>query len=434
MRRFVIMLALAAVAGAAFAEEITLEEAIDFALARSPAAVAADSTYLNARADLYQGWGGIMPSAQLSYSASRYYDRDVLRFSGYEIPGYVPPAHYYYAQARLDQPLFAGGRLWWGVLSGRASARAGEADRTAQRHQLVVDVARAYFGVLKADGLREVADLSLEASRNNEELALVQYETGALSRAEYLAAVVQRGADEIAAIAAESAAVTARLAFFNTVGMEPEPGLVFAQVEGETPPPDLPPLERLLEEAMAGRPDVVKTREEKRVADLAVRSARAGWFPSVGASATYQWNDYNSPAADTWDDYDEWTLGLSASWYLFDSFQTKANVDRARAAAALRRSAYERLRDVVALDVTNVYYEYKRQAETVTVATETAAAAEEEFAIVQELYALGGASTLELTGAQARFVDAGNSLVEAKYDMLIADFDLHRALGDLPYR
>jgi len=433
MSRFILTLAVAAAAGAASAEEITLEEALDFALARSPAAVAADATYLSARADLYQGWGGIMPSAQLSYSGSRYYDRDVLRFSGYQIPGYTPPLHYYYAQARLDQPLFAGGRLWWGVLSGRASARAGEADRTAQRHQLVVDVARAYFGVLKAEGLREVADLSLEASRKNEELALAQYESEALSRAEYLAAVVQRGTDEIAAIAAESAAVTARLAFFNTVGMEPEAGLVFVQVEGEAPR-DLPALERLREEAMAGRPDVIKTREQKRVADLAVRSARAGWFPALGASASYQWNDYSSPAADTWNEYDEWTVGVSASWYLFDSFQTKANVDRARAAAALSRSSYERLGYVVALDVTNAYYEYKRQAETVAVAEETAAAAEEEFSIVQELYALGGASTLELTDAQARFVDAGNSLVRAKYDLLIADFDLRRALGDLPYR
>jgi outer membrane protein len=91
------------------------------------------------------------------------------------------------------------------------------------------------------------------------------------------------------------------------------------------------------------------------------------------------------------------------------------------------------LRDAVALDVTTAYYEYKKQAETVTVAEKTAAAAEEEFAIVQELYALGGASTLELTDAQARFVEAQNSFVEAKYDFLLADFDLKRALGESAY-
>lgn len=419
------------IGSSAFAAELTLEEAIDFALARSPAAVAAEATYLTGRADLYQGWGGVLPTANLSYSASRYYDREVLRYGGYELPGYAP-IHYYYAQGRLDQPLFAGGRLLWGVMSGRASARAGAASRDEQRQLLVVDVARVYLGVLKAQGLKNVAATSLEASRNNEELALAQYETEAISRAEYLKAVVQLGSDEIASIAAEAAVETTRLAFFNAVGMEPDENLAFAEVEGVEPRELRSPAD-LTEQAMARRPDVIRTSADKRVADLGVRSARAGWFPSLAASVTYDWNDVNSPSRETWNDFDEWAVGATASWDIFDSFQTKANLDRARAAAANARVAYDRLRDAVTLDVTKAYYEYKKQAETVTVAEKTAAAAEEEFTIVQELYALGGASTLELTDAQARFVEAQNSFVEAKYDFLIADFDLKRALGRLEY-
>lgn len=427
------IVAAAALSGAAYAAELALDEAIDFALGRSPAAVAADATYLSARADLYQGWGGISPTASATYSASRYYDRDAFRVGGYEIPGYVPPLHYYYGSARLDQPVFAGGRLIWGVMSGRASARAGAASRDEQRQRLVVDVARAYLGILKAQGLKEVSDVSLKASRSNEELAAAQYEAEVTSRAEYLKAVVQRGTDEIAAIAAEAAVVTARLAFFNTVGMEPAADITFAGVEQPAGRLDVQTPDELVERAMSNRPDVVKKREEKRVADLAVRSAIAGWVPSLGAFASYDWSDSKAPSRDTWNDLDEWTVGATASWYLFDSFQTKANTDRARAAAAGTRVAYDRRRDVVALDVTHAYYEYKKQSETVTVAERTAAAAEEEFAIVQELYTLGGASMLELTDAQARFVEAQNSHVEAKYDFLIADYDLRRGLGELDY-
>jgi len=428
-------IALAAVvfSGSAFAVDLTLDESIGFALQRSPAAVAAEATYISARADLYQGWGGISPTVSATYSASRYFDRNTFRVGGYEIPGYEPPLHYYYSSARLYQPVFAGGRVIWGAMSGRASSRAGAASRDEQRQQLVVDVARVYLGVLKARGFKDVADASLDASRKNEELAEAQYEAEAISRAEYLKAVVQRGADEIAAIAAEAAEVTARLAFFNAVGMEPDPNVTFADVAQREPRDDVETLAGLIERATSNRPDVVRTREEKRVADLAVRSAAAGWLPSLGAFASYDWSDLNAPSSETWNDLDEWTVGASASWYLFDSFQTKANTDRARAAAAGARVAHERLRDAVALDVTQAYYEYKKQSETVTVAEETAAAAEEEFTIVQELYALGGASTLELTDAQARFVEAQNSLVEARYDFVIADYDLSRALGELRY-
>ena len=432
MKAVTFIYALLAVAAGAHAAELTLGEAIDFALARSPAAVAADSTHLYGRADLYQGWGGVLPKANLSYSTSRYYDREVLRLGGYEIPGYMPPIHYYYAQGRLDQPLFAGGRLVWGVMSGRASARAGEAGRVEQRQSLVVEIARVYLAVLKAQGLKNVADTSLEASRRNEELALAQYESEATSRAEYLKAVVQRGIDETASIAAEAAVETSRLAFFNAAGMEPDENLTFAEVEG-IEPQELPSPAELTDQAMGRRPDVTRTNAEKRIADLGVRSARAGWFPSLAASAVYDWNDVNAPSRETWNDFDEWTVGVTASWDIFDGFSTKANTDRARAAAATIRVAHERLRDAVALDVTTAYYEYKKQAETIGVAEETAAAAEEEFTIVGELYTLGGASTLELTDAQARFVEAQNSFVEAKYNFLIADFDLKRALGRLEY-
>ncbi len=432
MKAVTFIYALLAVATGANAAELTLGEAIDFALARSPAAVAADSTHLYGRADLYQGWGGVLPKANLSYSTSRYYDREVLRLGGYPIPGYTPPLHYYYAQGRLDQPLFAGGRLIWGVMSGRASARAGEAGRVEQRQSLVVEIARVYLAVLKAQGLKNVADTSLEASRRNEELASAQYESEATSRAEYLKAVVQRGIDETASIAAEAAVETSRLAFFNAAGMEPDENLTFAEVEG-IEPRELPSPAELTEQAMGRRPDVTRTNAEKRIADLGVRSARAGWFPSLAASAVYDWNDVNAPSRETWNDFDEWTVGVTASWDIFDGFSTKANTDRARAAAATIRVAHERLRDAVALDVTTAYYEYKKQAETIGVAEETAAAAEEEFTIVGELYTLGGASTLELTDAQARFVEAQNSFVEAKYNFLIADFDLKRALGRLEY-
>ncbi len=432
-RTFVVtsIFALVAAAGA-WGAEITLDDALDFALARSPAAVAAEATYISARADLYQGWGGVLPTASASYSASRYLDRGTFKLGGYEIPGYTPPLHYYYGQAQINQPIFAGGALIWGVMSGRAAARAGAASRNEQRDQLVVDVARAYFGVLKAEGLKEVADVAAEASRKNEKLARVQYDTGATSRAEYLKAVVQRGTDEIAAIAAEAAVATARLAFFNAVGMEPDETLEFTAVE-TTPPLELPPIEELIPPAMKRRPDVTQAREEDRKAELAVRTARAGWFPTIGAAATYDWNDFYAPSRYTWNENDEWTLGVTASWNIFDSFQTKANVARARAAAATARVAADRIRDVVALDITDAYYEYKKQAETVAVAKETAAAAEEEFAIVQQLFELGGASALELTDAQARYIQAQNAYVEAKYDLLAADFELKRALGKLEY-
>jgi len=230
MKKPAIIITVFALAAAAQAAEMTLDAAIDYALARSPSAVAAEATYLSARADLWQGWGNVLPSAKASYAGYRYYDREAARIGGFQIPGYQPPTHDYAASLNATQPLFAGGSLLWGVLSGRASARAGAASRDQQKQQLVVDVARAYAAVLKADGLKRVAETSFEASRSAEEFARVQYETGAIPRAEYLKAKVTLGQAKTAAIQAEASAETARIAFFNTVGMKPDRDAVFADV------------------------------------------------------------------------------------------------------------------------------------------------------------------------------------------------------------
>jgi outer membrane protein TolC len=418
-----------AVAAAAQAADITLDDAIARALAASPAAVAADASYLSARADLWQGWGNVLPKAAVSYGANRYYDLEAMRVGSYTIPGYTPPLHYYASSAEVTQPLFAGGSLLWGVFSGRASARAGAAGRDEQRQQLVVDVATAYFGVLKAEGMKNVADTSLAASRHAEALARVQYETGALSRQEYLKAKVVLGQAETAAIAAEAGVANARLAFFHTVGTSPEPAATFAPVTLPVPR-ELPPPETLVDEALGRRADVARVNEESRKADLGVRTANAGWYPTVGAVASYDWSDANPPRRENWDPNANWTVGLSASWNLFDGFTTKANAARARAAAASARAAQDRIRDTVALDITQAYYEYRKQREMVTVAEETAAAADEEFKLQQQLYDMGGASMLELSDAQARYVEAQNTYIEAQYDFHIADYNLRRALGE----
>ncbi len=70
-----------------------------------------------------------------------------------------------------------------------------------------------------------------------------------------------------------------------------------------------------------------------------LHAARAGWLPTVGATATYDWSGNEAPTRDNWDPNDEWVVGVTGSWNLFDRFQTKATVDRAWARRVSTRQA-----------------------------------------------------------------------------------------------
>jgi outer membrane protein len=411
---------------------LTLEDAWAIAAKHSPAAAGAEASYMEGRASWLEGWGGVIPTVSTDATYSRFLDQDTYRIGGYEIPGFSPPEEYYNLGLTVTEPIFTGGFVFNRLRSGRAALKAGKADRADKLGDLKVGVAEAFFGALKAEKLRDVTEKSLEASENNVKIAEVNFETGAISRGEYLKAVVQAGTDRVALIAAEAAAKNARLAFFSTLGVKPDDAKV---LDDNLPMPEttLPPLDDVLARAAENRPDIVANEYNTKVAEYTVGMAKAGRWPGLYASASYDWSDYESPwdNPDDWDVNDSWTLGVTVQYELLDGFATRAAVRRAEAAAKVAKANLDVLEETVEMDVTTAYYEYEKQAETVIVARETAEAADEEFEIVNRLYELGGASALELTDAQALYVQAQNAYVEALYDFYVADIKLKKAMGDL---
>ncbi|UCE26606.1 MAG: TolC family protein [Candidatus Coatesbacteria bacterium] len=410
---------------------MTLEDAWGIAAENSPAAAGAEASYMEGRASWLEGWGGLMPTLSTTAGYSRFLDQDTYNIGGYEIPG-APPGEYYQLGVTVTEPIFTGGFVFNRWRSGRAAGRAGEADRADKLGDLKVGVAEAFFGALKAEKLLEVTEKSLEASENNVRIAEVNFETGAISRAEYLKAVVQAGTDRVALIAAEAAAKNARLAFFSMLGVKPDDAVVLDD-DLPMPEPTLPPLDDILARAEENRPDIVANEYNTKVAEYTVGMMKAGRWPNIYASASYDWSDYQSPWDNDspWDANDSWTLGITIQYELLDGFATRAAVRRAEAAARVARANLDILEETVEMDVTTAYYEYEKQAETVVVARETAEAADEEFEIVNRLYELDGASALELTDAQALYVQAQNAYIEALYDFYLADIKLKKATGDL---
>jgi outer membrane protein len=411
---------------------MTLEEAWEIAAKNSPAAAGAEASYMEGRASWLEGWGGLIPTLSTTAGYSHFLDQDTYRIGGYEIPGYTPPEEYYQLDVTVTEPIFTGGLVFNRWRSGRAAVRAGEADRADKLGDLKVSVAEAFFGALKAEKLREVTEKSLEASENNVRIAEVNFETGAISRSEYLKAVVQAGTDRVALIASEAAAKNARLAFFSTLGVKPDDAVTLDD-ELPMPEPTLPPLDDVLARAGENRPDIIANEYYTKATEYAVGMAKAGRWPGIYASASYDWSDYEAPwdSSEDWDANDSWTLGVTIQYELLDGFATRSAVRRAEAAAKVARANLDVLEETVEMDVTTAYYEYEKQAETVVVARETAEAADEEFEIVNRLYELDGASALELTDAQALYVQAQNAYIEALYDFYLADIKLKKAMGDL---
>ncbi|UCD16755.1 MAG: TolC family protein, partial [Candidatus Zixiibacteriota bacterium] len=75
------------------------------------------------------------------------------------------------------------------------------------------------------------------------------------------------------------------------------------------------------------------------------------------------------------------------------------------------------------------YLEMTRTRQALDVAQETVAAAEEDFALIQEKYNLGAATILEILKSQESLVQAQNESVEAKFDYNLSVANLEKAMG-----
>jgi outer membrane protein TolC len=126
---------------------------------------------------------------------------------------------------------------------------------------------------------------------------------------------------------------------------------------------------------------------------------------------------------------DNWSLRLSVNWTLFNGFSreralTQATVsrDNARATAAdERRRAGAVLTQQLATLAT--------ASEQITIARANLAAATEDLRVQQERYRVGAATILDLLTSQAALTQAEVSIVQRRFDYLIARAQLEALAG-----
>ena len=104
--------------------------------------------------------------------------------------------------------------------------------------------------------------------------------------------------------------------------------------------------------ALENRPDVAAADIAVKRAESAKRAARSGYLPSVSANATGGING-KDPFSKSYSD--SWTAGISASWNIFDSGITKAQVESAKAEVIKAEETASTLREQVQLEVQSAY-------------------------------------------------------------------------------
>jgi outer membrane protein TolC len=341
-------------------------------------------------------------------------------------------------QLRLKQTLFDGLKTVREVGLARAQERAARAGRDESRVEMALKVVQRFHEVVRAERTLAVLEATVERSAKTVETADALFAAGRMPKAETLAARVNLGNDRIAVEGQRGRLSDARHALASAMGrthlLDVEVQ-VPAGLDGQCACAEPPPIEALLQEAQRHRPALAQARAIADAAHASVGVARAGWYPTLSATAAY--SRVSDQIGGVYGDPSKQWAGqvmLVLGYNLLASGETRATNQRAEALAE-RANAEALLADTaVAHQIADARTAVVVLAHTVALASANLAVAREGVDLQRERFAAGRASQLEVRDANQKLTQAELAVVQARIDYASARATLGLVVAGDPGR
>lgn len=400
---------------------LALRDCVTVALAFNPRLVAANAQIREAQAALTGAKGADDPRLSLSAASILLEKQPSLDVEGFGTFLYGSRLNWDVG-LKLQIPIYTSGKT--GAYKDQAEAMLDAAVSLAARERQAVarDAVRAYFGVLQARAMAEVAETQVRALEAQHDAVSRMHGVGLVSKLDPLRTeVALAGAEEMRTRAANGIAI-AMAGLRAVMGLPRE---VQFEVSGEYASPDLPPdLEAAIREALEFRPEVSTVQAYRRAAEAAREIADAGNDPQLGFFA--QWDfarDTRMPNTGNW------SLGLGLTWDIFDGDEAKSGEDQARARIERIEAEAQALRDGITLQTTQAFLEMQAAEERVRTMEAAVRSAEEAVELAAVGYANDITPLTDLLTAEADRTKARNDWVIAQNDLRVAMAELMYAMG-----
>ena len=164
--------------------------------------------------------------------------------------------------------------------------------------------------------------------------------------------------------------------------------------------------------ALDNRKEILMDNYQLQQKELAVKTAKAGYGPTVDVSVGAGWSKQVLPDNDNHD----YTASLGVSWNIFDSGITAGKVDAARAELAIAQATLAKDKNDIDLAVRKDYNSMREAEERFNSTQAAVKQAEEDFFIAQEKYKAGEGIMLDIIDAQEALSTARHNYISAQYD------------------
>jgi outer membrane protein TolC len=191
-------------------------------------------------------------------------------------------------------------------------------------------------------------------------------------------------------------------------------------------------LEELGSAAMKMNTSLLFYQSNISVNEFSLKEYQSERYPNVSFNANYNFSKTNNQAGFLL--YNQnlgWNVGLSASWNLFNGYNTSRNIKNAKISLKNAQLQLDNIKTEIQSSLYKSFRNYQASLEALALEEENANLAKENMDILFESYKLGKANTLEFKEAQRSYEDALSNLFQTRYDAKLAETELLKLKGEL---
>jgi len=429
--------ALCALPGAAAASDnntpMTLAQAIEIAMEHNPTFKTSELAIQGATHRQRAAAADFLPKIGTSYIYQRLNEPPRIKAPAgtlypEAISAVMGTQNRYQWDLHVVQPLFTGGELYWAHRLEKIGVDVARLKHQAARNELIHQVKAAYFAILKAQKLREIAHRAVEQIASHAKTARDFFEQEMMAKNDLLEAQVRLAQAQQDLVRAEQNVELARAAFNTVLHRDVNAAVEIADVCDE----HQPVTDRAENQALAlQRQPLIRAIDAGiRQAQTAVQLAYGTYFPKVYLLSSYARQGNQADVRGTpYGDPEFWQISVQADWTFWE-WGKKSNVVGEQKVKLLEAQELRKeIVDTILLQVENAWLRCKENFKNIGVARTAIARAEENFRIYQNRFEQQMATTTDVLDAQTLLTQAHSNYHASRYDYCVSRSALELATG-----
>ena len=405
---------------------ISLDEAVELGIKNSKNLKIDAAKIEESTAQLVEAKNNQLPSLKVSASYLHLFSPNVNLKTGGSSAANVKVNNVMYGSANLSYPIYAGGRIKYGIQSAEYLIEASKLSAENDKNAIAYNISQAYNNLFKASQIIKVLEENLVASKKRDETFLKLENNGLMARNDRLKAQLQTSNIELQLLDANNNYSIANINMDLLLGL-PENMVLKIDENYINEMSENQTSTYFLNQALQNRKDLQALDYQRKAASVGAKAAKSENLPTIAITGGYFAADVPGLLTVT----NAINVGVGVQYNLDNLWKKNSSLLKAQAREKQLEANNELLNDQIKLEINKDYQNSVLAKKKIEVYERALEQATENYRITKNKYDNGLSNITDLLDADAALVGAKVNVINAKADATLANKKLLQSSGIL---